>query len=87
MPYNTPLPVPAPRSTGVRSGAAAPIAGVAVFPLLGGMLALAGMGVGEILALIGGCGLIGAATVAAVSGRLTGALAAAAVRAAQDQRP
>ncbi|MFF6829969.1 MULTISPECIES: hypothetical protein [Streptomyces] len=65
------------------------------FPVIGGVLALAGMPVGDVLALVGGCGTVGAGVVLAcvrptgrpVASRLAGALAAAAVRAVQEPRP
>ncbi|WP_055534647.1 hypothetical protein [Streptomyces graminilatus] len=64
------------------------------FPVIGGVLAMTGMPVGDVLSLVCGCGVIGAGSVVAcvrltgwpVAGRLVGALAAAAVRAAQESR-
>ncbi|MGW1976717.1 hypothetical protein [Streptomyces sp. NPDC001889] len=57
------------------------------FPLMGGILAWSGMAVTDVLTLLGGCGVIGAATFALAGGgrRLAGTLAAAAVRAAADK--
>ncbi|MGW8955623.1 hypothetical protein [Streptomyces sp. NPDC055709] len=69
---------------------AAQVAGAVAFPAMGSILAMAGMPVTDVFALLGGCGAIGAATVAAAAGgrRLFGALATAAVRAAaQEPRP
>lgn len=92
MPQLTPLPVPAeiPGAPG-RPRTAAQVAGVVAFPVIGGVLAVTGMPVGDVLALVSGCGVIGAASVRLagrpVAGRLAAALAAAAVRAAREPRP
>ncbi|MFE2471650.1 hypothetical protein [Streptomyces mirabilis] len=78
----TPPQIP-PSRTAARAPLNAPqIAGIAVFPLLGAWLALAGMAVRDVLTLLAGCGAIGAATIAAAGGgrRLLTALATAAVR-------
>lgn len=96
MPPVVPLSVPEPASPGPgRPGTAAQVAGVVAFPVIGGVLAGSGMPIGDVLALVSGCGAIGAASVALASGRLTAAPVAgrlagaltAAVRAAQEPRP
>jgi hypothetical protein len=87
-----PDPVPHGRA---RPGAAAQVAGVVAFPLIGGGLAVSGMPVGDVLTLVSGCGAIGAAAVALASGRLPGApvagrlagALAAVVRSALEPRP
>ncbi|GAA2524343.1 hypothetical protein [Streptomyces longisporus] len=96
MPQLTPLPVPAeaPCVPG-RPRTGAQVAGVVAFPVIGGVLAVTGMPVGDVLALVSGCGVIGAASVTAcgrlagrpVAGRLAASLAAAAVRVAREPRP
>ncbi|ELS59011.1 hypothetical protein [Streptomyces viridochromogenes] len=52
---------------------------------------MSGLPVGDVLAVVSGCGAIGAMSIAFAGGRLTGplarALAAAAARAAQEPRP
>ncbi|MEU0029723.1 hypothetical protein [Streptomyces sp. NPDC006335] len=91
-----PEPVP---DTRARPGATVQVVGVVVFPVIGGVLAMRGLSVGDVLVLVGGCGVSGAAAIAlagarlagplrgrAVGGRLLGAFAAA-VRAAQEPRP
>ncbi|MDX3695019.1 hypothetical protein PV726_32715 [Streptomyces europaeiscabiei] len=84
-----PLPEPQPSRAVGRPLTAAQICGVTVFPLLGAGLALAGMPVSDVLALLAGCGAIGAVTIAAAGGgrRLLTALAATAVRAAAGAEP
>ncbi|WP_406278907.1 hypothetical protein OHT93_38280 [Streptomyces sp. NBC_00191] len=69
---------------------AAQVAGAVAFPAMGSVLTVAGgMPLTDVFALLGGCGVIGAATVAVAGGgrRLAGALVTAAVRAAQEPRP
>ncbi|WP_430378165.1 hypothetical protein [Streptomyces sp. B1-3] len=84
--YHPGAPVPPPeppRAAGRSSFTPAQVAGVVAFPVLGTGLSLNGMPLGDILTLLGGCGVIGAVTIATASGgrRLLAALAAA-VRAA-----
>ncbi|MFF8973648.1 hypothetical protein [Streptomyces sp. NPDC014995] len=57
------------------------------FTVLGGALRLAGMPLGDVFALLGGCGALGAATVVAMSGgrRRLSSVAAAVVRAADGK--
>ncbi|MEU9211211.1 hypothetical protein AB0D27_25530 [Streptomyces sp. NPDC048415] len=96
MPHVVPLsaPEPVPGAPG-RPRAAAQVAGVVAFPVIGGVLAMSGMSVGDVIALVSSCGAAGTAFVVAcvrltgrhAAGPLAGALAAAAVRAAQEPRP
>jgi len=96
VPHAVPLPLPEPAPDGrARPGAAAQVAGVVAFVVIGGTLAVTGMPVGDVLAVVSGCGAIGAVAVAFASGRLTGPLPrgrlagvlAAAARAAREPRP
>ncbi|WP_230194809.1 hypothetical protein [Streptomyces coriariae] len=92
MPHVVPLSSPEPTPDGrARLGTTAQVAGVVAFPVIGGALAVTGLPVGDILAVVSGCGAIGAMSIAFAGGRLTGrlarALAAAAARAAQEPRP
>lgn len=92
MPHVVPLSSPEPTRDGrARLGTTAQVAGVVAFPVIGGALAVSGLPVGDVLAVVSGCGAIGAMSIAFAGGRLTGllarALAAAAARAAQEPRP
>ncbi|MFF3547516.1 hypothetical protein ACFYXD_37505 [Streptomyces platensis] len=64
----------------------AQVCGIVVFSVLGAALSLHGMPVGDVLGLLAGYGVIGAATTAAAGGgrTLLSALASATVRAAAD---
>lgn len=100
MPHVVPLSAPEPvhgapdrpRTTAQVAGV---IAGVVAFPVIGSVLAMNGMPVGDVIALVSSLGAVGTASVVAcvrltgrhTAGPLTGALAAAAVRAAQEPRP
>jgi len=97
VPHVVPLSSPEPAPDGrARLGTTAQVAGVVAFPVIGGALAVTGLPVGDVLAVVSGCGAIGAVSIAFAGGRLTGplargrlasALAAAAARAAQEPRP
>ncbi|MEU6184169.1 hypothetical protein [Streptomyces coeruleorubidus] len=97
MPHVIPLSPPEQASDGrTRAGTTAQVAGVVAFPVIGGVLAVTGMSVGDVLVLVSGCAAIGAAAVVFVGSRLTGpfsrgrlakALASAAVHATQEPRP
>ncbi|MBC7272248.1 hypothetical protein ACF09G_36345 [Streptomyces albogriseolus] len=97
MPHVFPLSAPEPAPDGrARLGTTARIAGVVAFPVIGGVLAVTGLPVGDVLAVVSGCGAIGAVAVAFAGGRLTGprargrlagVLAASAARTAQEPQP
>lgn len=96
VPLSAPEPVPgAPGRPRAGAQAAGAVAGVVAVPVIGGVLAMSGMPVGDVIALVSCCGVAGAATVVAcvrltgrhAAGPLAAALAAAAVHAAQEPRP
>ncbi|MFG2197089.1 hypothetical protein [Streptomyces sp. NPDC048639] len=66
-----------------RGPGAAQVAGLVSFPLMGAALLYAGFPMGDVFALLGGCGAIGAATFTAAGGgkRIAAVLAEIVLRA------
>ncbi|MCZ4515627.1 hypothetical protein O3Q52_47480 [Streptomyces sp. ActVer] len=96
MPHVVPLSAPEPvPGAPVRPRPAVQVAGVVAFPSIGGVLAMSGMALGDVIALVSSLGAVGVAAVVAcvrltgrhTAGTLAAAFAAAAVHAAQEPRP